>query len=119
MMKAVDADFLSLPLDAVSSAALSAATEYGASHADVRIERTRTGFLALRDAKPETQSDESNLGMGLRVIVNGAWGFASSPDISVDTAKKLAITAVAMAKTSKPLSTEFVSLVNEIGRAHV
>ena len=113
MMKAVDADFLSLPLDAVSSAALSAATEYGASHADVRIERTRTGFLALRDAKPETQSDESNLGMGLRVIVNGAWGFASSPDISVDTAKKLAITAVAMAKTSKPLSTEFVSLVNE------
>ena len=113
MIKHVDADFLSLPLDAVSSAALSAATEYGASHADVRIERTRTGFLALRDAKPETQSDESNLGMGLRVIVDGAWGFASSPDISVDTAKKLAITAVAMAKTSKPLSTEFVSLASE------
>ena len=113
MIKHVDADFLSLPLDAVSSAALSAATEYGASHADVRIERTRTGFLALRDAKPETQSDESNLGMGLRVIVDGAWGFASSPDISVDTAKKLAITAVSMAKTSKPLSTEFVSLASE------
>ncbi len=112
-MHTVDADFLSLPLDAVASAALSAATEFGASHADVRIERTRTGFLSLRDAKAETQSDDSNLGMGVRVIVNGAWGFASSPDLSVDSAKKLAYTAVAMAKTSKPLSTEFVSLVDE------
>ena len=37
----------------------------------------------------------------------------SSPEISVDIAKKLAQTAVAMAKTSKPLSTELVSLVTE------
>jgi TldD protein len=45
--------------------------------------------------------------------VNGAWGFASSPDLSADTAKRLANTAVAMAKTSKPLSTEEVSLAPE------
>ncbi|NDD60551.1 MAG: TldD/PmbA family protein, partial [Actinobacteria bacterium] len=67
----------------------------------------------LRDAKPETQTDETNFGIGVRVIVNGAWGFASSPDVSVDSAKKLANTAVAMAKTSKPLSTEEVSLTPE------
>jgi len=111
--KTIDADFLSLPLDAVSDAAISTATSAGASHVDVRVERTRTGLLALRDAKPETQSDETLAGVGVRVIVNGAWGFASSPEISVKVAQQLALTAVAMAKTSKPLSTQEISLVTE------
>ena len=90
MITQVDQDFLALPLSSVSDAAISAAKTAGASHVDVRIERTRTGYLSLRDAKPETQSDETNFGIGVRVIVNGAWGFASSPDVSVDTATKLA-----------------------------
>jgi TldD protein len=111
--KTVDADFLALPLAALSDAAISAAKSAGASHVDVRIERTRSGILSLRDAKPETQSDETNVGIGVRVIVNGAWGFASSPDLSVETAQRLASTAVAMAKTSKPLSTEEVALAAE------
>ncbi|MEY4163940.1 MAG: hypothetical protein RLZZ79_892 [Actinomycetota bacterium] len=113
MSKTVDADFLALPLAALSDAAISAAKSAGASHVDVRIERTRSGILSLRDAKPETQSDETNVGIGVRVIVNGAWGFASSPDLSVETAQRLASTAVAMAKTSKPLSTEEVALAAE------
>ena len=113
MSRNVDADFLALPLAALSDAAISAAKSAGASHVDVRIERTRSGILSLRDAKPETQSDETNIGIGVRVIVNGAWGFASSPDLSTDTAKRLANTAVAMAKTSKPLSTEEVALAVE------
>ena len=113
MSRTVDADFLALPLSSLSDAAISTAKSLGASHVDVRIERTRTGVLSLRDAKPETQSDETILGIGVRVIVNGAWGFASSPDLSADTAKHLANTAVAMARTSKPLSTEEVSLVYE------
>ena len=113
MGKTVDADFLALPLASLTDAAISTAKSLGASHVDVRIERTRTGVLSLRDAKPETQSDETILGIGVRVIVDGAWGFASSPDLSAESAKRLANTAVAMAKTSKPLSTELVSLVHE------
>lgn len=109
----VDPDFLGLPLTQVSQAAIDAGMSAGASHVDVRIERTRTGYLGLRDAKPETQQDETVFGMGVRVIVNGAWGFASSPEVSLSTAKRLADSAVAMAKTSKPLSTEEVALVPE------
>ena len=60
MNKNVDADFLALPLTAVSDAAISTAKEAGASHVDVRIERTRNGLLSLRDARPEAQSDETN-----------------------------------------------------------
>jgi TldD protein len=109
----VDADFLALPLDNCADAAISAGKAAGANHVDVRIERTRSGYLSLRDAKPETQTDETNFGIGVRVIVNGAWGFASAPGVNVELAKKLAITAVDMAKTSKPLSTDFVSLAPE------
>ncbi|MSZ62400.1 MAG: TldD/PmbA family protein, partial [Actinobacteria bacterium] len=54
MSKTVDEDFLALPLSAISDAAISTGTSGGASHVDIRIERTRTGYLQLRDAKPET-----------------------------------------------------------------
>jgi len=109
----IDADFLNLPLATIAQSAIDSGTSIGASHVDVRIERTRTGYLGLRDAKPETQQDETVFGIGVRVIVNGAWGFASSPDVSVATAQRLAQTAVAMARTSKPLSTEEITLTPE------
>jgi len=69
--------------------------------------------LALRDVDLQSQADETIFGIGVRVIVNGAWGFASSPDVSIATAKKMAEIAVSMAKTSKPLSTEEVTLTPE------
>ncbi len=111
--KNVDADFLTLPLQATSEAAISTAISLGATHVDVRIERTRTGLLQLRDAKPETQSDGLVMGLGVRVIVNGTWGFASSPEVNLKRAQELAQIAVAMAKTSKPLATEEVALAPE------
>jgi len=113
VLKNVDSDFLALPLTPVADAAITTAKSAGASHVDIRIERVRTGLLNLRDAKPETQADDTISGVGVRVIVDGAWGFASSPEISVDKARELALTAVAMAKTSGPLSTEEVSLATE------
>ena len=113
MQKTVDSDFLDLPLDNLSDAAIDAARSLGASHVDVRIERTRTGILSLRDAKTDTQSDEVITGIGVRVIYNGAWGFASSPDLTKDMAAKLADISISMAKESKPLATELISLVPE------
>jgi TldD protein len=109
----VDADFLALPLDAVADSAIATGTSLGATNVDVRIERVRTGILSIRNLATETQSDNSISGVGVRVIVNGCWGFASSPEISVDIAAQLARTAVAMAKTSHPLSTEEITLAPE------
>jgi TldD protein len=111
--KSIDAEFLALPLNNVSEAAISAGKALGATHVDVRIERTRNGLLSLRDAALDTKADETTFGIGVRVVVNGAWGFASSPDVTVESAQKLAATAVAMAKTSKPLATEEVTLTPE------
>jgi TldD protein len=109
----VDHDFLALPLTAISDSAISTATGLGASHVDVRIEKVRTGILVIRNTATETQADNTTSGIGVRVIVNGCWGFASSPELSADAAADLARKAVAMAKTSKPLATEEVTLVTE------
>ncbi len=109
----VDADFLALPLAEVTQAGIEAAQSLGASHVDIRIERVRTGILQVRDVALETQSDDTIAGIGLRVIVDGAWGFASSPTISVEQARKLAKQAVDLARISKPLSTEFIELAPE------
>jgi TldD protein len=113
MTHLVDPDFLALPLTAVSDSAIQTGLSLGASHVDIRVERVRTGVLQLRDTSPETQTDESVSGIGVRVIVNGAWGFASSPEISTDKARELAKVAVAMAITSGPLSTEEIALAPE------
>lgn len=109
----VDPDFLALPLAEVSDAAIQTGISLGASHVDIRVERVRTGVLQLRDTNPETQTDGSVSGIGVRVIVNGSWGFASAPEISADKARELAKVAVAMAKTSGPLSTEEIALAPE------
>jgi TldD protein len=79
----------------------------------MRVERIRTGVLQIRDARPETQADDTVVGMGVRVIVDGAWGFASSPEVTPDRAAALGRQAVAMARTAKPLSIDEVSLVAE------
>lgn len=109
----VDPDFLALPLNSCAEAAISTAKLAGASHTDVRIEKVRSGYLQLRDSHPETQTDDTVVGIGVRVIVNGTWGFASSPEVSPAVAERLATIAVAMAKTSKPLSTEVIALAPE------
>jgi len=111
--RSVDADFLALPLSSCADAAINAGLALGATHVDIRIERTRTGVLSLRDAQLETQSDDSIFGLGVRVIVDGTWGFASSPVVSAESAASLAAQAVKVAQLSKPLSTEFVSLAAE------
>jgi TldD protein len=59
--KTVDSDFLALPLAAVSDAAISTAKDAGASHVDVRIERTRSGLLSLREVAPRSRKELSEI----------------------------------------------------------
>ena len=113
MTAGVDPAFLALPLQAVADAALQAARDAGASHADVRVERLRSASLALRDARVEHQSDDLSAGLAVRVVHDGTWGFASGPDVTPDEAARLARQAVAVARTARPLNSEPVELADE------
>ncbi len=106
-------EFLALPLRDCAAAALQAATDAGASHADVRVERLRGQDLALRNARLERLNDAVTLGIAVRVVHDGTWGFASSPDVTVEEAVRLARQAVDVARTSRPLNAEPVELADE------
>src|SRR3954465_13066102 len=58
--------------------ALDAATAAGASYADVRIERLERQVVSVKNGRPDGLVEDESVGFGVRVIVDGAWGFASS-----------------------------------------
>jgi TldD protein len=109
----IDPAFLALPARAAAAAALQEATGLGATHADVRVERLRGQDLALRNGRLERLTDAVTVGLAVRVVHDGTWGFAASPDVTVEEAVRLAREAVAVARASRPLNTEPVELADE------
>ena len=111
--RGIDADFLSLPRHELADAALSAATAAGASHADLRIHRLVNEIILLGDGELETAVLNREIGLAVRVIVDGTWGFAShaelSPEVAADTARR----AVSVATTLAALNTDRVELAPE------
>ena len=71
--------------EAMAAPALECAENAGASYADVRIveERERTIGVRLGEVGQIRQSE--SLGTGVRVLVDGAWGYAAAPDPTADT----------------------------------
>jgi TldD protein len=112
-MPEIDASFLALPARGLAAAALERAQELGAQHADFRLERIRVGRLGLRDAQLESTSDSEDVGLAVRVVYDGAWGFASGITRTAGAAAELADQAVATAKLSRVLSAEPVELAPE------
>ena len=112
-MPDVDASFLAMPLRGLAGAALGRAEELGATHADFRLERIRTGHVSLRDARLESRADREDIGLCVRVVHDGTWGFASGITRTADGAAALAEQAVATAKVSRSLRSAPVELAPE------
>ena len=109
----LDAEFLALPLEAVRDAALERARALGCEHAEMRVERIRSQVARLRDGRLETSADDHELGLGLRVVHDGAFGFAATVELTADAAAALADQAVATARATAPAVTERVELAEE------
>jgi TldD protein len=111
--RGIDADFLDLPRHELAEAALSAATKAGASHADLRVHRISTEIIQLRDGELETAVISREVGLAVRVIVDGTWGFASHAELAPSVAAETARRAVHVATTLAALNTERVELAPE------
>jgi TldD protein len=109
----VDADFLALPRHQLADAALSAATSAGASYADLRIHRITSEIVQLRDGELETSVVSREIGLAVRVIVDGTWGFASHAELDPAVAAETARRAVRVAATLAPLNAERIELAPE------
>ncbi|WP_441249669.1 TldD/PmbA family protein [Kitasatospora sp. McL0602] len=102
--RAVDPQFLAYPLQALADAALDRARQLGAAHADFRLERVRSASWRLRDARVSGSSDNVQLGFAVRVLLDGAWGFAAGVDLDPGSAARVAEQAVAVARLSGGIS---------------
>jgi len=95
---------------ALADTALGAARSAGASYADVRIGRYLNQFVSARERSVQGVSSSESYGVGVRVIANGTWGFASTSDVTPDGIAAAARQAVAIAKANSRLQTEPVQL---------
>ncbi|MCZ4520357.1 TldD/PmbA family protein [Rhodococcus ruber] len=111
--RSVDADFLALPLRDLADAALSTARSAGATHADVRVQRLTTQSISLRDGSVQSLVDAGEIGLAVRVVVDGTWGFASHAELGTGAASETARKAVEVATALRALNRERVELAHE------
>ena len=112
-MPQLDPVFAGLPLTALADAALSRARALGAEHADLRVERIVSQSIDLRDGRVSGVSDAVHVGLSVRVLVQGVWGFASHGELTPDRAAATAERAVDVARTLAPVAVERVERADE------
>ena len=80
--------------------ALDTATSLGAGYADTRVVRRLDESIAIKTGRVEGVASGESEGFGIRVLVDGAWGFASSHILSMAEADRVAGEAVRIARAS-------------------
>src|SRR3974377_1115484 len=83
-----------------TSRSLETAKLRGASYADVRVMHQRQRILTTKNRHVGTLGQSESLGLGIRVVANGAWGFASTDNLTRDGVAACAAQAVVIAKAS-------------------
>jgi TldD protein len=84
----------------LSALALDTARLRGATYSDVRVMHVRQRDLTTKNGRVGTLSQSESIGMGIRVIALGAWGFASTDRLTREGISACAAQAVAIAKAS-------------------
>ncbi|MGY0636305.1 MAG: TldD/PmbA family protein [Paraglaciecola chathamensis] len=113
---AISADqLLDKPMDVtykkkLADIALNAAKAKGATYADARIGRYLNQFVTTRETRVDSITNTESAGIGVRVIANGTWGFASTSNMTPDSVAKAAEQAVAVAMANSKFQTTPVQL---------
>jgi len=101
------------------TAALDRAQALGASEASVRVEEIRSQLLSLRDGVLETTIDDTEIGIGVRVVHQGSVGFAATVDLRADAAAHVTEQAFDTARLVAPARSGAFELVDEPGHGRV
>ncbi|MBA3770267.1 MAG: TldD/PmbA family protein [Blastocatellia bacterium] len=105
------AAYLEVNKNALADAALSTAKKLGASYADIRINRYRLEAINSRERQIQNVLSGQNFGFGVRVLINGTWGFAGSPIVTLDEVKRVTTEAAAIAKANAAITKKKIELV--------
>jgi TldD protein len=90
--------------------AIDEASKHGASYVDVRVVEILDENLSIRKGVPEEVNLSQSNGIGVRVIANGAWGFAGTIDLGGKSVAETARNAVSVAFASSKLKKRDVQL---------
>src|SRR5215469_4073468 len=96
-----------------ANAAIETAKRRGASYADARVMDLRHRDISVKNGAVGTLVESESLGIGIRVIAEGAWGFASTDRLAREDVQACAAQAVAIAKASALAKREDVALAPE------
>ena len=80
--------------------AIDTALARGAQYVDVRIRTDRHESIDTRNGHVDALGDTTSQGIGVRVLKDGAWGFAASPECTGAEADRVAALAVTVADAS-------------------
>ena len=85
----------------LADTALALAKTAGASYADVRVGRNQREFIRARERRLEEFDATLTVGFGVRVLIDGSWGFAGSEVIAEDEIRRAVALAVDNAKAAR------------------
>ena len=98
-------------MNELTSVALNAARMGGADYADIRSSRHRQQGIAAREDHIQSVSDAESFGFGVRVLLDGTWGFAASHRVTKDEIAEVTARALAVARANRAARRRPVELV--------
>src|SRR5713101_8606370 len=94
----------------LAEAALNAAQVKGAAYADVRLDEHVQQDIIVKNGQLAAVSDDASEGFGVRVLVDGAWGFAGSARLETQEVEEVVRRAIRIARASARVQTTKVVL---------
>lgn len=89
-----------MTMDPIIATALDTARQRGAQYADIRQVSNREQRIVVRNGVVETMTADESVGLGIRALYDGAWGFASTRELTASAADRAAGQAVQIARAS-------------------
>lgn len=89
----------------------------GLEYADVRVINSQQQTITTKNGNVESVTSSMDQGFGVRVLIEGAWGFASSSKIDHSEIKKVVSTAIKIAKASG-LSQTVPAVLSSLEKQH-
>ena len=104
--------FVDIDREKLADLSISLAKKLGASYSDIRINRYRIESISTRERQVRRVAKGQNAGFGVRVLVNGTWGFAASPLMTSKEVKRVTDEAIEIAKANSVFQTKPIELVD-------
>ena len=90
--------------------AIDLARSRGAQYADIRVVDNRTETLSVKNGVTENLSYAETIGFGVRVLVDGAWGFASSRELTNENIDSVTLLALEIGRASALVPGEMIDI---------